>query len=131
MPSVKQVLCVDESEEHCEIISHLLNQSVGSRFVVKSVTNPHEAVELIEKHSFDLFILESRLPGGISGVELCKIIRSKDDKTPILFFSGMARPIDRSLALAAGANDYLVKPVGLDAMPETVKRLLKKKPANN
>lgn len=125
MPYVRKVLCIDENKENCEIISYILNLRTDYSFEIKTVSSPQEAFELIETQSFDLFILESRLP-GISGIDLCKYIRSKDDKTPILFFSGMSRQIDRSLALAAGANAYLIKPVGLDEMPKTVEKLLNK-----
>jgi DNA-binding response OmpR family regulator len=125
MPKGKRILCIDD-EEHCEIITHLLKET-GENFVVTNAASPDKALDLIERQSFDLFILESRLP-GISGVELCKIIRNKYSKTPVMFFSGMARPVDRSMALAAGANAYLVKPDGLDSLGDTVQKLLKKNP---
>lgn len=128
MPNSKHILCIDD-EEHCEIITQLLKET-GENFVVTNAASPDKALDLIEKQSFDLFILESRLP-GISGVELCKIIRNKDSKTPVMFFSGMARPLDRSLALAAGANAYLIKPEGLDSLGDTVQKLLMKNPPNS
>lgn len=123
MPIGKRILCIDD-EEHCEIITQLLKDT-GENFVVTNAGNSDQALDLMERQSFDLFILESRLP-GMSGDELCKQIRRKHSNTPILFFSGMARPVDRSTALAAGANAYLVKPDGLDRLPETVQQLLRK-----
>lgn len=123
MPKGKRILCIDD-EEHCEIITQLL-KGTGEKFVVTNAGNSDQALDLIERQSFDLFILESRLP-GMTGDELCKQIRRKHSQTPIVFFSGMARPIDRSTALAAGANAYLVKPDGLETLPETVHRLLRK-----
>jgi DNA-binding response OmpR family regulator len=119
----KHILCVDD-EEHCEIITQLLKE-MNENFVVTNAPSPDKALDLIEKQSFDLFILESRLP-GMCGDELCKRIRQKDSQTPILFYTGMARPVDRSTALAAGATAYLVKPEGLDVLPNTVQKLLRK-----
>lgn len=120
-----RVLCVD-SEEQCEIITQLLKLLGDYDFTVSNIQSAEEVIKATERKSFDLYILETFLPGEMNGVDLCKRIREKDTETPILFYSGMSRPVDRSLALAAGANAYLVKPDGLDALNETVERLLNK-----
>lgn len=86
------------------------------------------AADIISQEKFDLYVLEYILP-GISGIELCRRIRQTDSETPILFFSGMARPVDRAAAMAAGATEYLVKPNDLDNLVETMARLLKENPS--
>lgn len=72
-----------------------------------------EAAYFMGKEKFDLYVLEYLLP-GTSGIELCRQIRHADPHTPILFYSGMARPADRGAAMAEGATEYLIKPNDLD-----------------
>jgi DNA-binding NtrC family response regulator len=43
-----------------------------------------------------------------------------------MFFTGMARPADRTKAMSAGATEYLIKPNDLDRFAETIERLLHK-----
>lgn len=116
------ILCVDDDTDSCELIEHLLTYKENSYFL-KTVSSPGKALNLIKKQSFDLYIFDYALP-EMSGVELCRYIRSHDTKTPILFFSAKAYPDDRETAILAGANEYLVKPNDLDRFKESVKRLL-------
>jgi CheY-like chemotaxis protein len=95
----------------------------GLRCSVKSVNNAKEALSILENESFDLYILDYRMP-EVSGIELCSKIRQKDKQTPIMFFSAMSREVDRDVAAKAGANDYLLKPNDLDRLTHTVKHLL-------
>lgn len=117
-----RILYVEDDKDSFEIISLMLSLANERYEVVRAMT-AEEALKMIEKQSFDLYILDSRLP-EMSGVELCRRIRKKHKKTPILFYSGMVRFSDKEAALNAGANAYLIKPQGLDLLEETVERLL-------
>jgi hypothetical protein len=44
------------------------------------------------------------------GLDLCEMIRGFDTATPIIFFSALAYPYDCEAAIAAGAQEYLIKP---------------------
>jgi two-component system response regulator RegX3 len=83
-----------------------------------------EALAINAKNSFDLYVLDIWLP-GMDGFELCRRIRERGSTKPIMFFSAMVRPDDRKYGLAAGANEFLVKPNDLDIFTDTVERLLK------
>jgi DNA-binding response OmpR family regulator len=88
-----------------------------------SAATAAEALDKIASERFDLYLLDNWLPGG-SGVELCRKIRETDTSTPIIFYSGAALESEREEALAAGAQAYLVKPVDVSLLVETVKNLL-------
>lgn len=64
----------------------------------------------------------------MTGVELCRRIRKTDSETPILFLSGRMRSSDCKVAPAAGVNEYLLLPVELTKLTETIKQLLNNKP---
>lgn len=122
--SQSRILYVDDDKDSCEMISFMLGHA-DENYAVTAALTAKEASALIASQIFDLYILDYALP-EISGVEFCRLIREKDGKTPILFYSAMSRPVDREMGLSAGANDYLVKPNDLERFTETVKRLLDK-----
>jgi CheY-like chemotaxis protein len=119
-PHFKRILCVDDDEDTCTMLSGLLGL-VGCRTTTAGTAA--EALELIACERFDLYLLDNWLPGG-SGVELCREIRRSDPSTPIVFYSGAELDSEREEALAAGAQTYLVKPGDAAALVETIRRLL-------
>ncbi len=118
---LKNILCVDDTET-CRLYDLLFSGS-AQRYKVISAENLEEIVDFVKNDSIDLYILGT-YAGEVTGIELCRIIREKDSKTPIVFYSRMSREIDRSLALAAGANAYLVKGTEIDILIEAVDKFL-------
>ncbi len=120
--SASRILYVDDNRDAYELAAAIFKYC-GVNCNVISAESAREALALIEEESFDIYIFDYSMP-EMSGIELCRYIRQFDADTPIVFFSGMARPSDRTAALAAGANDYLIKPNDLERLPETIKRFL-------
>jgi CheY-like chemotaxis protein len=116
------ILYVDDDKDSSELIKFMLHHAYGN-YNVTTVPTPDEALALISQKGFDLYIVDYRFT-NMTGVELCRQIRKTDEQTPILFFTGMARPADRDCAIAAGANAYLIKPNDLERLPETVNQML-------
>lgn len=116
----RRVLCVEDDEETCKMLCGLLGL-INCETI--TATTSTEALKLIAAERFDLYLLDNWLPGG-SGVELCRKIRETDSSTPIVFYSGAALPSEREEALAAGAQAYLIKPLDVAALVETVKNYL-------
>ena len=122
MNSYRRILCVDDDEDSCEMMS-LMIQGANKHHFVTTATNGNDAMSLVSKEPFDLYILDFRLP-EVSGIELCRFIRQTDSKTPIVFFTGMVREIDGKNAIEAGATKFLVKPNDLDILTTTIDQLL-------
>lgn len=119
-PHSRRVLCVDDDEDTCAMLCGVLGL-IDCR--VTTATTAAEALELIARERFDLYLLDNWLPGG-SGVGLCRDIRRSDPHTPIVFYSGAGLDSEREEALAAGAQVYLIKPGDSAVLVETVRRLL-------
>jgi DNA-binding response OmpR family regulator len=73
----------------------------------------------------DLLLVDLRLP-GLSGVEVCKQVRSFNIQTPIIVLSALADEIDKVLLLEIGADDYLVKPFGVRELLARIRSVLRR-----
>ena len=112
-----RILCVEDDVESREMMTILLG-AAGCEVVTASGTT--DALNLAKKDRFALIILDNWLETG-SGVELCKRIRGFDPQTPIVFYSAAAYEADVQRAMKAGAQYYFTKPLGLQALMQTIK----------
>ncbi len=110
MNYTSRILYVDDDVDGCEMISFWLKQH---EYPVVTARDGKEAMELMTRSRFDLFILDYCLP-DMTAVNLCRYIRSISVNVPIIIYSALSRQIDRQNALAAGATKYLVKANDLD-----------------
>ncbi|HXG83249.1 MAG TPA: response regulator [Pyrinomonadaceae bacterium] len=122
MPESFNILCVDDDKDFCDLITVMLRYA-DTDYKLTAVATPQEALDLLAHKSFDLFMFDYNLP-HMTGVELCRRIRSTDSKTPIVFYTGTSEDDDRRAALEAGANAYLIKPNDIDNIVATIKNLL-------
>ncbi len=122
MHKPSNILCVDDDDDFCELIAAMLHYA-DTDYQLTSVATPHEALDLLTRKSFDLFIFDYNLP-QMSGVELCRRIRAADPTTPIIFYTATSQQRDRDAAMAAGASIYLVKPNDLENVVPTIETLL-------
>ena len=120
-PHAGRILCVDDDEDTCQMLSGLLGLIDCQATTAATAA---QALELIARGQFDLYLLDNWLPGG-GGVELCREIRRADTSTPVVFYSGAGLESEREEALAVGAQAYLVKPGDIALLVETVRRLLR------
>ena len=117
-----RILCVDDHADTSEMLKVLLsNEEVE---VVTAITI-EEALELVKVESFDLYVLDKRLPDG-SGLDLCRKLTSITPNVPCMFYTGDAYDVHRQQALEAGAEEYVAKP-DIDRLIETVQKLLSDK----
>lgn len=116
----KRILCVDDDDDSCEMITALLGTLGYEVIQAQDVAN---AVVKARSDGLDLCLIDNWLPDG-TGIDLCRQIRSFNPHIPIVFYSGAARDSDKEAAMSAGAQAYLVKPMGLDVIEQTLSKLL-------
>lgn len=75
--------------------------------------------------SFDLLILDWMLPGR-DGLDICRELRAKGSRVPILMLTARSSEIDRVLGLEMGADDFLIKPFSVMELCARVKALLRR-----
>lgn len=116
----KTILCVENDRDSYELLRFMLEME---DFQVVTCDSSEEGLKLALQNAFAAIVLETRL-ADMSGVEICSQIRARNQKTPIVFYTASAYPKDRAAGLAAGANDYLVKPNDLERIAGTIKGLI-------
>ena len=111
----QRILVVEDNRDSRDMIRTLLSES-GNDYEVTAVETAAEALALDGKKAFDLYVLDIWLP-GMDGLGLCRRLRERGRTQPIIFFSAMVQTADREYVLAAGANEFLVKPKDIDNFP--------------
>lgn len=79
----------------------------------------------VEREKPRMAILDVGLPGNLDGLDLCRLIRAKND-IPILFLTARDGEIDRILGLEMGADDYVTKPFSPRELVARVKAILRR-----
>jgi len=103
----KQIMLVDDEVVMLALLGMTMKRG---GFAVIEAENAVMALDLLEKSTPDLVVLDLMMP-GIDGVELCRRIRARQQTadTPILMLSALNDAESIKRALAAGANDFLSK----------------------
>src|SRR4051794_9419766 len=83
------------------------------------------AWEAFEHARPDLMILDTGLP-RMDGLDLCRRVRARSDRLPIIFVTSREEEFDRVLGLEIGADDYLCKPFSMRELMARVKILLRR-----
>lgn len=108
---MEKILSVEDDEELSKIIKLML-ESKG--YEVVSAFSVKDAVDKMEKQSFDLILLDVMLPDG-EGTSLCDEIR-KISFCPIIFVSCLSDSDTKIRALELGGDDYITKPIDFDEL---------------
>ena len=107
-------------EDESGIVQFLQQGLEEEGYQVTSVSDGLQGFEISQKENFDLILLDWMLP-KMTGLELCKEIRSKNNNTPIIFLTAKDTIQETIEGLKAGANDYIKKPFSFDELVERIK----------
>jgi two-component system, OmpR family, alkaline phosphatase synthesis response regulator PhoP len=120
----QKILVVEDEPDIRKLINYNLAQE---RFKVLEAEDGEQALKLLQREKPNLVILDLMLP-GLSGLELCKILRDRTDTThlPILMLTAKAGEADKVVGLEMGADDYLPKPFSPREMVARVRAILRR-----
>jgi two-component system phosphate regulon response regulator PhoB len=111
-----------------EAIALLLRYNLEAEgYAVDTVTRGDEAEIRLREHTPDLLLLDWMLP-GISGIELCRRLRARNETRdlPIVMLTARGEEGERVRGLATGADDYVVKPFSVPELLARVRALLRR-----
>jgi DNA-binding response OmpR family regulator len=107
MAQMKRILLVDDEEDLREALAEQF--LITEEFHVFEAGSGKETLDRIRNDTFNIIVLDIGLP-DMDGRELCKLMRKKGVKCPIVMLTGRDTTSDTILGLDAGANDYVTKP---------------------
>lgn len=126
MNSVKRILVVDDEEQDRSLLEAMLD-SFG--YSAELTGDGAEALQKLGSY-IDLVLLDVLMP-GLDGLEVARRIRNRTDcgDIPIIMVTALTAKEDRLQAIAAGANDFISKPIDRTELQVRLASLLKMKDA--
>jgi len=116
------ILLVEDNESNVILLSEYL-ESLNYRIMLAN--NGEEAINITNIHRPDLILMDIQMP-RIDGLEAIKQIRLNPNlsNVPIIAITALAMTGDRERCLAAGANEYISKPIKLKQLRITIEQFL-------
>ena len=114
-------------EDEPEVSDFLLRVLRDAAWAADPVFTGKAALAAVAVTTYDLVILDLNLPDG-DGFSVCRAMRARDDRTPVLMLTARNAVNDRVRGLDAGADDYLAKPFAVSELLARL-RALARRPA--
>jgi two-component system response regulator MprA len=94
-------------------------------YTVLTAMDGQEALDAVAASRPDVVVLDVMMP-RLDGISVCRLMRAKSDRTPVLMLTARHELSDRVAGLDAGADDYLVKPFALEELLARLRALLRR-----
>lgn len=120
--SLKKVLMIEDDPLIVDLVRIHLRHLPADLI---STASGREGLDWLTHQPVDLCILDIMLP-DMNGVDICRQIRQRDNRTPILMLTAKAQETDKVIGLEAGADDYLTKPFSILEFMARVRAMLRR-----
>lgn len=119
----RRILLVESDQRNALLLKDYL-QVIGHR--VEHLTNSINFLSSVRSFKPHLILMDVQLEGSLTGLELLSALRQESDTKDlkVVMVTAMAMAGDREKCLAAGANDYLSKPIGIAQLESVLMRYL-------
>lgn len=118
------VLIVDDEEDFLETLIKRLNKR---QVDASGARSGEEALELLKEKTFDVVILDVKMPGGMNGIEALREIKKIQPLAEVILLTGHASVETSIEGMKLGAFDYLLKPIKLDDLLKKIAQAIEKK----
>jgi DNA-binding response OmpR family regulator len=123
--AMARILLVEDDQLLSDQVASWLRRE---QHYVEAVNSAEAAENFLRSTEFDLLVLDWGLPGK-SGLSLCRELRERGNRMPVLFLTGKAEIQDKEAGFNSGADDYLTKPFAMPELGFRIKALLRRAPA--
>jgi DNA-binding response OmpR family regulator len=112
-------------EDDYQVGETLLSTLRMENYAVDWVRDGAEVLPMLEAGEYEMMVLDLGLP-NMSGIEILKKVRSRDDPTPILLLTARDSVQDKVTGFDLGADDYLTKPFDMDELLARIRSLVRR-----
>jgi DNA-binding response OmpR family regulator len=117
-----QVLLAEDDRSVRESLTRALTLE---GYTVTAVTNGAHALDWLAANQADLVLLDVSMP-HVDGLTVCRVVRSEQNRVPILMLTARTETSDRVAGLDAGADDYLPKPFRMEELLARLRALVRR-----
>jgi len=115
-----RILLVDDEANVRTVFSDILKKE---SYLVKEVKNGPEAIKAIDEETFDLALVDLRMP-NMDGIEVLENIKKRKPEIPVIVYTGYGSITSAVEAMRKGAFDYLNKPFSPQQLKSNIKKAL-------
>jgi DNA-binding response OmpR family regulator len=118
----RRILVIEDERDIADLLAlHLRDNG----FEVTLAADGHEGMRQAFARSWDLVLLDLRLPGP-DGLTICRALRREQAFVPVLMLTSKSSELDRVLGLELGADDYVTKPFSISELIARVKAIFRR-----
>lgn len=121
MEEKQTILIAEDIDNNYDLLNIILRKDYK---LVRAV-NGIEAVKLFSEVSPDIILMDMKMP-EMGGLEATRLIRMESQDVPIIAVTAFAFESDREVAIEAGCNDFLSKPIDIPVLKSLIKKYLNK-----
>ncbi|MBQ8464254.1 MAG: response regulator [Prevotella sp.] len=116
---MKKILVAEDNDSNYILMTYILRKS----YEYARACNGKEAVDMVEAGGIDLVLMDIKMP-VMDGLEATKAIKEKHPDFPVIALTANAFESDRQLAIEAGCDDFLSKPVSSEKCLAAIAKFL-------
>lgn len=109
-------------EDESRVADFIRRGLAAEGWAIEHVTTGEDALEYAASNSYDVILLDLMLP-GMQGQDVCRLLRARKSKTPIMMLTALDSPEERIEGLKLGADDYLPKPFDFEELIARIEAL--------
>lgn len=113
------------AEDDANIRHGLVATLESEGYAVTAASDGAQALKLFPQEKFELVLLDVMMP-RTSGYDVCRELRGRGERVPVLFLTAKGEEIDKVVGLKLGADDYVTKPFGVHELLARVEALLRR-----
>jgi two-component system alkaline phosphatase synthesis response regulator PhoP len=125
--AVQKILIIEDESNIRELISYNLT---NNNYKVIEAEDGLQGLEMSIREKPDLILLDLMLPGK-NGLDICKELRDRGSKVPIIILTAKKEDIDKVMGLEFGADDYMTKPFSVHELMARIKAVLRRSEQGN
>ena len=119
-----RLLLVDDEVGYLEVLAKRLTRR---GFDVTTASSGSEAIRALRQWEFDLAVVDLKME-DMDGIEVLKVFKKMDPTLRVIMLTGHGSERAARDGISQGAFDYLIKPVGLEVLLETISAALRQEP---
>lgn len=116
---MKRILIAEDNDSNFILMTYILKKY----YQFDRAKNGQEAIDMVEKGNYDLVLMDIKMP-VMDGLEATKQIKEKHPDLPVIALTANAFDSDRQLAIEAGCDEFLPKPISSDVCIKTISKFI-------